>query len=88
MRKVNMTILGLITPYLRSGILILEKGERHTKVRNPSSLDFLPLSGSPSDHRAFNNFAADLRRLVERGEGFIHRKTGRLPLAGDRQYAL
>lgn len=83
MRHINTAILRLIKPYLRSGILILEDGARHAKIRNPSSRDFLPLAGSPSDHRAFENFATALSRLVERGEGFIFCKTGRIPSAGN-----
>lgn len=79
MRHIHHEIQNLIAPYLRTGILALEDGVRHSKVRNIRSQDFLALSGSPSDHRSVRNFRSDLRRLIQNGEGFIFRKTGHLP---------
>lgn len=79
MRQIHHEIQNLIAPYLRTGILVLEGGTRHSKVRNIRSQDFLALSGSPSDHRSTLNFRSALRRLIENGEGFIFNKTGHLP---------
>jgi hypothetical protein len=79
MRNVHHEIQKLIAPYLRTGILVLEDGTRHAKIRNIRSLDFLALAGTPSDYRAVRNFRSGLRHLVEDGKGFIFRKTGHLP---------
>lgn len=79
MRHIDRDIREMITPYLRTGVLILEDGARHAKVRNPRTQDFLPLSGTPSDHRCARNFQAALRSLIDSGEGLIFCKTGHLP---------
>jgi hypothetical protein len=79
MRNIHNEIQKLIQPYLRTGILVLEDGTRHAKIRNARSQDFLALAGTPSDHRSSRNFRSDLHRLIENGEGFIFRKTGHLP---------
>lgn len=81
MRHIHREIREMITPYLRTGALILEDGTRHAKVRNPRTQDFLPLAGTPSDHRCTRNFQTALRRLIDCGEGLIFRKTGHLPQA-------
>ncbi len=79
MRNVHHEIQKLIAPYLRTGVLVLEDGVRHAKIRNARSQDFLALAGTPSDHRAVRNFRSALRRLIKNGEGFIFGKTGHLP---------
>ena len=79
MRHVHHEIQKLIAPYLCTGVLVLEDGTRHAKIRNAHSQDFLALAGTPSDHRAVRNFRSDLRRLIKNGEGFIFRKTGHMP---------
>ena len=79
MRNVHLEIQKIIAPYLRTGILTLEDGARHAKIRNAQSQDFLALAGTPSDHRSVRNFRSDLRRLIKNGEGFIFHKTGHLP---------
>lgn len=79
MRHIHRETREMITPYLRTGVLILEDGTRHAKVRNPRTQDFLPLAGTPSDHRCARNFQAALRRLIDCGEGLIFHKTGHLP---------
>lgn len=79
MRHIHRDIRDMITPHLRTGVLILEDGARHAKIRNPRTQDFLPLAGSPSDHRGARNFQAALRRLIDCGEGLIFTKTGHLP---------
>ena len=79
MRYIDHDIRAMITPYLRTGVLILEDGARHAKIGNPRTQDFLPLAGTPSDHRCARNFQAALRRLIECGEGLIFHKTGHLP---------
>jgi hypothetical protein len=81
MRYIHREIRDMIAPYLRTGVLILEDGAHHAKVRNPRTQDFLPLAGTPSDHRAARNFQAALRRLVDYGEGLIFCKTGHFPQA-------
>jgi hypothetical protein len=78
-RNIHHEIQKLLTPHLHAGILVIEDGSRHAKIRNTRSQDFLALAGTPSDHRAVRNFRSDLRRLIENGEGFIFRKTGHLP---------
>lgn len=79
MRHIDHGIRVMITPYPRTRVLILENGARHAKVRNPHTQDFLPITGTPSDHRFVRNFQAALRRLIECGEGLIFHKTGHLP---------
>lgn len=52
--------------------LVIEQGKKHVKVRHPETQDFVPIAGSPSDHRSLKNFAADIRRLATTGQGSIH----------------
>lgn len=62
-----------------SGVLSLEDGAKHVKVRHLVTGDWIPVAGSPSDHRTMKNFQAALRRLVACGQGFVYAKTGHLP---------
>ena len=63
-----------------SGILCLESGTKHAKVRHLISRDWIPVAGSPSDHRTAKNFEAALRRLVAHGQGLVYAKTGHTPV--------
>lgn len=63
-----------------SKMLRLEDGTKHAKVRHLVTRDWIPVAGSPSDHRTSKNFEASLRRLVTYGEGFVYAKTGHLPV--------
>ena len=63
-----------------SAVLHLEDGAKHAKVRNLVTRDWIPVAGSPSDHRTIKNFKTSLRRLLTHGEGFVHAKTGHLPV--------
>lgn len=49
MRHIDHGIRVMITPYLRTRVLIIEDGARHAKVRSPHTQDFLPITGTPSD---------------------------------------
>lgn len=60
----------------------LEDGSKHAKVRHLVTNDWIPVAGSPSDHRTIKNFDAALRRLVTYGRGVVYAKTGHLPIAG------
>lgn len=64
-----------------SGVIRLENGAKHAKVRNLITGDWIPVAGSPSDHRAMKNFETALRRLAEYGQGLVYAKTGHLPTA-------
>jgi hypothetical protein len=64
-----------------SGIISLEDGAKHAKVRHLVTSDWIPVAGSPSDHRTTKNFEAALHRLVTYGQGFVYAKTGHLPIA-------
>ena len=63
-----------------SGRISLEDGSKHAKVRHVVTHDWLPVAGSPSDHRSIKNFEAALRRLVAHGQGLVYAKTGHLPM--------
>lgn len=62
-----------------SAVLRMEDGKKHSRVRNLISGDWIPVSGSPSDHRTMKNFAASLHRLAVFGQGLVYAKTGHLP---------
>jgi hypothetical protein len=62
-----------------SGIISLEDGAKHAKVRHLVTTDWIPVAGTPSDHRTMKNFEAALRRLVAHGQGFVYSKTGHMP---------
>jgi hypothetical protein len=64
-----------------SGVVRLEDGAKHAKVRHLVTGDWIPVAGSPSDHRSIKNFEAALRRLATYGQGFVYAKTGHLPTA-------
>jgi hypothetical protein len=63
-----------------SEIIRLEDGAKHAKVRHLATGDWIPVAGSPSDHRTMKNFEAALRRLVSYGHGFVYARTGHLPV--------
>lgn len=64
---------------VNSGVLSLEDGTKHVKVRNGITGDWILVAGSPSDHRTMKNFEAALNRLVVHGRGFVYAKTGNIP---------
>lgn len=64
-----------------SGLIGLEDGAKHAKVRHIVTGDWIPVAGSPSDHRTMRNFEAALRRLVAYGQGCVYAKTGHLPIS-------
>lgn len=64
-----------------TGVIRVEDGAKHAKARNLVTGDWIPVAGSPSDHRALKNFEAALRRLAEYGQGLVYAKTGHLPTA-------
>lgn len=78
MRFVNQSFLTVLRT-ASSGDLVLEDGAKHARVRSLKSRDWLPIPGSPSDHRAIKNFRSALHRLASDGRGFIFAKTGHLP---------
>lgn len=81
MKHIDSALLKILRPLLRSHPdLAIETGTKHSKLRNIQSGDWLPLAGSPSDHRAIKNFKAALNRLIESGQGFIYAKNGNLPM--------
>lgn len=43
---------------------IFEQGRRHDRIRPPHGCGFVPIPGTPSDHRAFLNFSSAVRRLA------------------------
>lgn len=52
-----------------------ERGGRHWKIRNRRSLDFIPIPFSPSDRaRVIKHLRVQLRRLAEKGVGYIASK--------------
>ena len=63
-----------------SGAICLEHGGKHAKVRHNITKDWIPVAGSPSDHRSTRNFKAALRHLVADGKGIIYAKTGHFPI--------
>jgi len=58
----------------------IERGKKHSKIRNLVTLDWIPIPSTPSDYRSLRNFKACLERLMRTGEGFVFQKTGRLPV--------
>jgi hypothetical protein len=64
-----------------SGMISLEDGAKHAKVRHLVTGDWITVAGSPSDHRTMKNFEAALRRLFAYGQGFVYAQTGHLPIA-------
>lgn len=80
MRMIDVQMQKVISKYLSERpFLVLESGAKHTKIRNLQSNDWLPVSGSSSDHRAVKNFESSLRCLASSGRGFVFSKTGHLP---------
>jgi len=59
-----------------SGLISLEDGSKHAKVRHVLTGDWIPVSGTPSDHRSTKNFEASLRRLTAYGQGVVAAKKG------------
>lgn len=81
MRMIDKQMQKVISKYLPGvPFLVLEEGVKHTRIRNLRSNDWLPVSGSSSDHRAVKNFESSLRCLANSGQGFIFSKTGHLPV--------
>ncbi len=50
--------------------LAIADGSRHARIVHREG-DFVPVPGSPGDHRALAGFRAQLRRLGERGTGLV-----------------
>jgi hypothetical protein len=56
-------IAVLVRSLVRQGWAYQSKG-RHGKIISPTGKKF-PVPSTPSDHRAFQNFKHDLRRIYE-----------------------
>lgn len=79
MRYIDQATLTAIREFVALPWMKLEDGKRHARLVNQYTGDFIPLSGSSSDHRAALNAKAAARRLAETGRGLIFAKTGHLP---------
>lgn len=80
--KINKNVREVLIKYINLGLVSVENGSKHVKVRNLLTLDWIPVAGSPSDYRAKRKFQNDLKNLVENGRGLIYAKTGHLPILG------
>lgn len=63
LNRVPKEFRDVVRPYVRMGVLKLESGSRHLKLRW-SNGRMTTVPGSPSDYRAILNFRSELRRCA------------------------
>ena len=78
MKFIHPSFYALVKKFVDLGVLIIENGSKHAKIRHKVTKDWIAVAGSPSDHRSLKNFKANLKNLVTYGKGTIYQKTGRL----------